>query len=306
MHFCVPKTRESCFSPIYCQGDLLDTVQNSKVFNDSKTFVDMAMMHSVNETLEQFHILMAETDSAPTREQVSAFVNKNFKPIGEMEDIVPPDFKNEPKIIKEISDPVVRKFATSVISIWPSLTRKVSFKVFEHPDTFSIIPIPHRFIIPGGRFKEYYYWDTYWIVKGLLLSDMLETARGMVENLLSMVERFGFVPNGGRIYYLNRSQPPLLTLIVSDYVKYTSDFEFLRNNIKTLEKELDFWLHKRITEIDKNGQTYTLAHYDSESDTPRPESYVEDMETCEILQNDDKVRDISEIILSLLKFYSNN
>lgn len=303
LHLCTAKTRQSCFSPIYCQGELLDTVQHSKVFNDSKTFVDMAMIYPVNETMKHFRAMMAETDDAPNPEQVRAFVNKNFKSVGEMEDVVPPDYKPEPKIIKDITDPVVRTFATKVISIWPTLTRKVSHQVFEHPDTFSIIPIPHRFIIPGGRFKEYYYWDTYWIVKGLLLSDMLETAQGMVENLLSMVEKFGFVPNGGRIYYLNRSQPPLLTLMVSDYVKYTNDFEFLRNNVNILEKELNFWLTKRITEIDKNGNTYILAHYDSESDTPRPESYVEDIETCQELNEDEQVRDNINVLFNITPLY---
>lgn len=294
-HVCAPKSRESCFSPIYCQGDLLDTIQQAKIFNDSKTFVDMAMINTVNETLRLFHTMMAETDDTPTPQHIRAFISKNFKSIGEMEDVVPPDFKAEPKLIKEISDPVVRDFAKNVVAIWPSLTRQVSHQVIEHPEIFSLIPIPHRFIIPGGRFKEYYYWDTYWIVKGLLLSDMLETARGMVENLLSMVERYGFVPNGGRIYYLNRSQPPLLTLMVSDYIKYTNDFEFLRNNIKTLEKELQFWLTNRVIEIEKNGETFILAHYDTESDTPRPESYMEDIETCGNLTEDDKVRAIEQI-----------
>lgn len=249
----------------------------------------MAMVRSVNETYNEFRTLMQQTNNNPSEEQIRAFVGENFRSIGEMENIYPPDFKPEPKIIKEISDPVIRKFATSLIEIWPTLTRKVSQQVFDHPDMFSLIPVPNRFVIPGGRFKEFYYWDTYWIVKGLLLSDMTETAKGMVENLLSVVERYGFVPNGGRIYYLNRSQPPLLTLIVSDYIKYTKDFEFLRNNIDTLEKELNFWLTKRVIEVDKNGETYVLAHYDSGSDTPRPESYVEDVETCEFYNDENRV-----------------
>ncbi|VEN45451.1 unnamed protein product [Callosobruchus maculatus] len=156
----------------------------------------------------------------------------------------------------------------------------MSHHVQEHPEQHSLIPVPNTFIIPGGRFKEFYYWDTYWIVKGLLLSDMLETARGMVENLLTMVERFGFVPNGGRIYYLNRSQPPVLTLIMWDYVKVSQDYEFLQKYLHVLDKEMDFWLTKRLVQVTHEGVTYNLAHYDSESDTPRPESYIEDLETC--------------------------
>lgn len=61
---------------------------------------------------------------------------------------------------------------------------------------------------------EFYYWDSYWIIEGLLLCDMHDTVKGMIENFLSMVDRFGFIPNGGRIYYLSRSQPPLLIPMV--------------------------------------------------------------------------------------------
>jgi alpha,alpha-trehalase len=72
--------------------------------------------------------------------------------------------------------------------------------------------VPNQFIIPGGRFREFYYWDAYWIIKGLIVSGMTDSVRLMIENFLDLVERFGFVPNGGRIYYSKRSQPPFLTM----------------------------------------------------------------------------------------------
>ncbi|KAG5869462.1 hypothetical protein JTB14_027065 [Gonioctena quinquepunctata] len=266
IQLCTSQMRQSCFSPVYY----------------------MAMIHPMNDTLLRFEKMMAENTNDPTREQVKDFVHKNFKSIGELEEYYPRDFKHEPKIIKEITDPVVRKFAQDIIDIWPSLTRIMTHHVYDHPETHSLIPVKYPFVIPGGRFKEFYYWDTYWILKGLLLSDMIETARGMIQNLLSMVERFGFVPNGGRIYYLNRSQPPLLTLMVADYVKYTKDYEFLTGNVQTLDRELQFWLNKRTKNIEKDGKTYELAHYDSESDTPRPESYLEDIETCAPLGSEEE------------------
>lgn len=147
----------------------------------------MAMINPVNETLKKFQTLMAENDDNPSREQIAEYVYQNFKAIGELDEEYPRDFKKEPKIIKEIADPVVRHFAQHIIDIWPTLTRKVSYHVLDHPDTHSLIPVEHPFIIPGGRFKEYYYWDSYWILKGLLLSDMYETSKGLVQNLLSMV-----------------------------------------------------------------------------------------------------------------------
>ena len=74
----------------------------------------------------------------------------------------------------------------------------------------TLISLPHAAIVPGERFRETYYWDSYWTVLGLIACGMLDTAEGVARNLLSLVERFGFVPNGARAYYLNRTQPPVL------------------------------------------------------------------------------------------------
>eukprot|EP00632_Arachnochrysis_sp_CCMP2950_P011802 CAMPEP_0185695030 /NCGR_PEP_ID=MMETSP1164-20130828/4272_1 /TAXON_ID=1104430 /ORGANISM="Chrysoreinhardia sp, Strain CCMP2950" /LENGTH=656 /DNA_ID=CAMNT_0028361889 /DNA_START=78 /DNA_END=2045 /DNA_ORIENTATION=+ len=79
------------------------------------------------------------------------------------------------------------------------------------------------FVAPGGRFREPYYWDSYWIVLGLLACGMLRTARGVVEGLLGYVRDFGFVPNGGRVYYLNRSQPPLLSEMLAEWLRAALD-----------------------------------------------------------------------------------
>jgi hypothetical protein len=44
----------------------------------------------------------------------------------------------------------------------------------------------------------------FWVFRGLLVSGMSDTATGVVENLMELVERYGFVPNGARVYYENR------------------------------------------------------------------------------------------------------
>lgn len=313
-----------CTSPIYCQGILLHKVQSANIFNDSKTFVDMMQINSPNVTLDRFYRLMEKTNDDPSMEELRSFVFNNFEPIGELEVYLLPDYKPEPKLVKEVKNAAVKHFTKSLIAVWPTLGRIVHPDVWAHPDQYSIIPVKRGFIIPGGRFRELYYWDTYWIIKGLLLSDMKETAKGMIENLLSMVERFGFVPNGGRIYYLNRSQPPVLSLIMAEYITNTRDYGFLRSNVGTLESELQFWLEKRTRNIEIDGKNYTLAHFSSNNTkvdidedpenvykdpnadavskdvsmekkrskvvnrsygafgTPRPESYIEDIETCSI------------------------
>lgn len=128
-------------------------------------------------------------------------------------------------------------------------------------------------VATGGRFREFYYWDSYWIVQGLLLSEMYNTTRGVLENFLSMVDKYGFVPNGGRVYYAQRSQPPLLIPMVDSYVTQTGNITFLKNNINLLAKEFEFWMTNRTVTVNKNGIEYTLARYYAPSQGPRPESY---------------------------------
>ena len=129
------------------------------------------------------------------------------------------------------------------------------------------------FASTGGRFREFYYWDTYWIIQGLLLSEMYDTTRGILENFLSMVDTYGHVPNGGRVYYIQRSQPPLLIPMVDSYVTQTGNITFLRNNINLLEKEFKFWMSNRTVTVNIDGNEYKLARHYAPSQGPRPEGY---------------------------------
>ena len=52
----------------------------------------------------------------------------------------------------------------------------------------------------GGRFREQYYWDSFWIVEGLLQSQLFDIANGTLQNFMDELELYGFIPNGGRIY----------------------------------------------------------------------------------------------------------
>ncbi|XP_060523038.1 trehalase-like isoform X2 [Cylas formicarius] len=278
---------QSCPSPVYCQGDLLDTVQLAGVFNDSKTFVDMSQVNSVDVTLANFRAFMADTGGKPTREQVGRFVEENFVSENETVSWSPPDYKSNPEFLAKIAEPEVREFAKNLVSIWPQLGRKVAPEVALDPDRHSIIPVPEGFVVPGGRFRELYYWDTYWIIQALLISEMYDTVRGMLDNFVYLVDTYGFIPNGGRVYYLNRSQPPVFALMAAQYVKATNDTRWLAANVATLEAELAFWLANRTVAVVKDGVTYELARYSSPSNTPRPESYSQDVATCFPYDEDD-------------------
>lgn len=244
------------------------------VYEDSKYFVDMKMKKPPNETLESFREFMNETDNMPTTEQLKIFVEENFDhPGSEFEDWMPMDWRKEPKFLGGIKDQQLRKFASDLNDIWKLLGRKMKDHVKLNQDLYSIIYVPNPVIVPGGRFREFYYWDSYWIIKGLLLSEMYTTVRGMLSNFVSIVDRIGFIPNGGRVYYEMRSQPPMLMPMVNEYLKATNDWKWLEENLWLLEKEFDFWMVNRTVTIEKDGKNYTLARYYEKSKGPRPESY---------------------------------
>ncbi|CAH1103606.1 unnamed protein product [Psylliodes chrysocephalus] len=286
-----------CFSEVYCYGRLLDTVQMSNIYKDSKTFVDMKMKYGPNETLRLFDEFIANHQLKPTPEEVMNFLNTNFDPAGmEFEDWVPSDWVPTPKFVDLIKDPKYQDWATKLNDIWKILGRKMKAEIKENKDYYSIIWIPNPVIVPGGRFREFYYWDSYWILQGLLLSEMHITVKGMLENFLYILNQFGHIPNGGRIYYLARSQPPLLTPMVKLYYDYTNDLEFVKASIETLEKEFNFWMNNHTKIVTLNDVNYTLALYGDRSSGPRPESYTDDVKSASIFEdNEEKQAFYSEL-----------
>lgn len=246
----------------------------ASIFADSKTFVDMKMKYSPNETLQRFEDMMRSQDQKPNRHEIEKFVNSAFDPAGsELEEWEPEDWIQKPNFLEKITDPDLKEWANQLNVLWKVLCRKMKDDVRLHPDHYSIIYVPNPVIVPGGRFREFYYWDSYWIMRGLLLSEMYKTVKGMLANFLSIVESYGFIPNGGRVYYAMRSQPPLLLPMMKSYLDVTQDREFLEKNINTLEKEFRFWITNHTVKIEKDGQHYTLARYKDASSGPRPESY---------------------------------
>lgn len=94
------------------------------------------------------------------------------------------------------------------------------------------------------------------------------------------------MPNGGRVYYLRRTQPPLLSACVMDYFKATGDIDFLREMLPLLDKEYQHWNKERIVDwVTESGEHFQLYQYRVYMDTPRPESYVEDVLSTSHLEN---------------------
>lgn len=261
----------------------------AKIREDSKTFVDMKMKYSPNETLSKFNEFMEHHNQTPSRNDVRQFVNDTFDQEGkEFEDWVPQDWTQNPKYVDKIEDENFKKWALGLNKIWLELGRKMRDEVKNHTEQYSIIWIPNPVIVPGGRFREFYYWDSYWIVQGLLLSEMFDTARGMLENFMYIVQKYGHIPNGGRIYYLARSQPPMLIPMVKLYYDFTNNETFVSKHLETMEAEFDYWLTNHTVTVERDEKKYTLAVYGDKSQGPRPESYSEDVEGAEMWKEEEK------------------
>jgi len=117
-----------------------------------------------------------------------------------------------------------------------------------HEDDKDVIALPYTYSVPciRGMFQEMYYWDTYYTNVGLLSLGDSDQARSNVDNILYMVSKFGYMPNGTHKALLNRSQPPYSSMMVRDVYERTHDKEWLANAYKGLEKEYSFWMTERI------------------------------------------------------------
>nr|CAD7196475.1 unnamed protein product [Timema douglasi] len=259
----------------------------ASIFSDSKTFVDMKLKSLPNITLENFNQFMDTTSRNPTRDQVIEFVNKTFDPAGsEFENWEPNDWTENAEFFNHVRDVELKEWAKKLNALWKFLGRKIKDDVKNNPDLYSIIYVPNPVIVPGGRFREFYYWDSYWIVRGLLLSEMTETVKGMLQNFLSIVDEYGFIPNGGRIYYSMRSQPPLLIPMIQSYLEKSNDTQFIKDNIHIMEKEFNYWLTNHTVMVKKGDRMFRLARYFDLSSGPRPESYREDFQSAKIFRTE--------------------
>ncbi|KAG8141696.1 hypothetical protein E2320_007255 [Naja naja] len=178
-------------SHIYCTGELLWQVQRARLFQDDKDFVDMPLKSSPDVVLKHFEELVNATPGgALSKLQLAQFVESNFYPPGkELKSWMPPDWSDSIPLLQRISDEKLRSWAQVLNAKWKQLGRRVDPDVQASPWRYSLIYVPNPVIVPGGRFREYYYWDSFWILEGLLLSNMAATAKGLIQNFLYLVSK---------------------------------------------------------------------------------------------------------------------
>jgi alpha,alpha-trehalase len=217
--------------------------------------------------------------------QVSEFVTKYFKPERqELEAVAIEGFVENPAILNNISDPIYKAWTGKVNSYWELLIRQTNQSALCQPGQCesSLIPLNHTIVVPGGRYGEIYYWDSFWILEGLLASELYHYAWNLLQNMFDMVEEYGFVPNGGRKYYLNRSQPPVLTQMVAAYVRATGNVTVLERGLPLLHQELEWFQTNRTLLVTSpySNVTHRVARWAVNNTAPRPEGYIEDYEAA--------------------------
>jgi len=182
------------YDPARDLGALFPAVQLAGIFDDSKTFVDARPKVAPSAIVKTF-----SAERGGPAFDLRTFVNRDFEiphPVG-----AGVDFRTD----------TTQTMEEHIKALWPVLTRK--------PDTTdarsSLIPLPNPYVVPGGRFREVYYWDSYFTMLGLVQSGRTDLVRDMLDNFAHLISTVGHIPNGNRTYYLGRSQPPFFAAMVA-------------------------------------------------------------------------------------------
>ncbi|KAF8319627.1 trehalase-domain-containing protein [Clavulina sp. PMI_390] len=277
-----------CPSEIFCNGALLQTINIAQLYGDAKTFVDKPTVGTSNATLLDFYALyntsVISNYSAVTYGALETYVETDYQGEGlELEAGTLPS-NTTPAFLQpgttSITSPVILGWAEIVHSYWSDLVRNTNTSTLCDgvKCESTLIPLNHTFVVPGGRFREQYYWDSYWIIEGLIQSELYSVANSSLQNFMDELEHYGFIPNGGRIYYLNRSQPPLFMKMLYAYVSATNDLSILNRALPLAEVELNWWHNNRTVNVTSpySNNTWELARYAVVNTAPRPEGFLED------------------------------
>lgn len=247
-------------SPAKLYPGLFEQIQMQQVYTDGKTFVD------------------ARPKAAP------ATIIQAYR-----RDITKPKFN-----LKEFAHQYFNVPAPSSTAYHSNVTAGVRkhidtlWNVLQHvADTVkgtSLLPLPYDYVVPGGRFREIYYWDSYFTMLGLAESRRYDLIESMVKNFAYLIDRYGHIPNGNRTYYLSRSQPPFFSLMIDLLAKHKGK-QLLVTYRPQLLKEYQYWMHGAAALKPGAAAQHTIRladgtllnrYWDSNS-TPREESYREDV-----------------------------
>ncbi|MCC4252356.1 MAG: alpha,alpha-trehalase TreF [Pseudomonadota bacterium] len=259
-----PRTAAPPLSPQQIYGPLFEAVQGQRIFPDGKTFVDAVPKDDPAVIVEAYR------QARPQGQALRDFVLRHFSVPGSQA-------------------PQAQGLRDHIRALWPHLTRPA----LEPPAGSSALALPAPYVVPGGRFREIYYWDSYFTMLGLQADGQQHLIDSMLVDFESLVARYGFIPNGTRTYYLGRSQPPFLALMV-DLASQPDD----PRHLAALRAEHAFWMRGSeqaagsgaALRVARMPDGALLNRYWDDRPGPRDESWAEDVATAR-----DSNRDKAEV-----------
>jgi alpha,alpha-trehalase len=246
--------------------DLFAAVAGADIFTDSKTFADAVPREAPAEILRQYH---AQRPTAP--EALRHFVGEHFKLASTA---TPPG--------AQLTSAAPVPLGAHIDALWSELKRNTAVV----PPYSSALSLPQPYVVPGGRFRELYYWDSYFTLLGLAQSGRQDLVRDMIGDFAWLIDTYGHVPNGTRTYYLGRSQPPFFFEMVAASAPDDPAAAWARY-LPELRREYAFWMagasslqqtraaYRRVVRLPDGA---VLNRYWDDVDQPRDESWREDVE----------------------------
>ncbi len=265
----------------FYETELFKDVQLAAIYKDSKTFVDLVPKESYL-VLEELYLKEKDKENFDLNDFVAQnFMDKSMKSL---------EFKTD----------TTKTMYQHINTMWDKLTRGPDEAIANS----SRIPLPQKYVVPGGRFQEIYYWDSYFTLEGLLADDRRDLAKNMVDNFTFLIDSLGFIPNGTRDYYTTRSQPPFYGLMVNALAR--EDKNLILYYLPELAKEYEYFMsHDSIDRpygsskhvVQMIGGGLLNRYYDS-GNVPRPEAYKEDVHLASELQGPKAKEDLFQDLRS--------
>jgi len=243
-------------------GALFADVQLAEIFEDQKTFSDAVPKAAPASIVADY-----DAERGAPGFDLKAFVVEHFS--------LPAN--------QGVTPPAGLTLVDHIDWLWPQLTRTTTTVA----DGDSLLPLPKPYVVPGGRYQELYYWDSYFTMVGLVEAGREDLLLSMLDDFAFEIDQYGHIPNGSRTYQLSRSQPPFF----SSMVELAAQFEGRRiyeRYLPQLRREHAFWMAgvdatsrgSAFRRIVKLPDGTVLNRYWDDRDTPRSESYAYDVKTA--------------------------
>lgn len=254
--------------------ELFEMVQQSEIFLDQKRMADAIPRFQVAKIKRNF---IVEKERASFN--LKNFVERNF---------ILPVLQNSKAELDNLP------IKDHIENLWDKLVQQAPENIG------TLLGLPKPFSVPGGRFNEFFYWDSYYIMLGLQASGRIEMMENIVENAAYLIDHYGLIPNANRTYFLSRSQPPYFALMLTLLQQTKGDDSVYQRYLPALEKEYQFWMRGKEILLPGEATEHVVClekgvflnrHFDNENH-PRPESFIHDFKNKVNSENAEFYRDI--------------